>query len=738
MFHRRTADRALRPRWGVVGVARWSARHPWRAILAWGAFVGICLVAGAAAGTKTLSDPDTAVGQWGRAEKIVASGHFADPVVENVLITARSGRLSTSEAAAAVAQARTRLGVLPAVARVRPAVTAPDGRAVLLPVELTGKAEAATDTVVPVLAATAQVARSQPQLRIEEVGPGSIDRALSASLGKDFHRAELVSIPIALALLLLAFGAVIAAGIPVLLALSAVAAAVGLSALTSQLLPVTEALSSIVLLVGMAVGVDYSLFYLRRAREERERGASTLDAVELAAATSGRAVVVSGITVIVAMAGMLLSGTAIFRSLAIGTTLVVAVAVVGSVTVLPALLAKLGDNVDRPRVPLVHRLRRPGADSRVWRAVLRPVLRRPAIAFTVAVAGLLALAAPAFGMRTAMPGDADLPRSIPIVASYDRLIAAFPDTGSTHQVAVAASAGNSAAVRHALADLVRRTQSSTEFATTPAPAIRTSADGRVSTVDLPIPYDATDARAARSLTELRQQLVPDTVGRLAGAQWAVGGETAADTDVGHVLTSRLPWVFAFVLGLSFLVMLITFRSPVIAATAITLNLLSVGAAYGLLVMVFQHTWAEGLLGFTSNGAIVTWLPMFLFVILFGLSMDYHVFVVSRIREAALAGAPTREAVRIGITRSAGVVTSAAAVMVAVFGIFATLTGLDFKQLGVGLAAAILLDATVVRAMLLPATMALLGRWNWWTPAWLAPSPCRASPPQPTRELEPAR
>lgn len=721
----------------VVRLARWSARHPWRALLAWVLFVGVCLLSGSLAGTKTLSDADSAVGQWGRAEKIVAAGHFADPAVENVLITSRAGALPARETAAALAQARAVLGRLPAVARVRPAVTAANGRAVLLPMELAGRRDAAAKTAVPVLAATARVAAGHPGLRIEQVGDGSIDRALSASLGKDFHRAELVSIPIALALLLLAFGAVIAAGIPVLLALTAVAAAVGLSALASQLLPVTDVLSSIILLVGMAVGVDYSLFYLRRAREERERGASTLDAVELAAATSGRAVVVSGITVMVAMSGMLLSGTAIFRSLAIGTTLVVLVAVVGSVTVLPAVLAKLGDKVDRPRVPLVHRLRRPAGESRLWGAVLRRVLRRPGLAFAVSALALAGLAAPALGMRTALPGAEDLPRSIPIVDSYDRLIAAFPATGSTHQVAVAAPAAESAAVRAALAELIRRTESGGLFATDPAPSIRTSADGRVATVDLPIPYDANDARAARSLFELRERLVPQTVGRVAGAQWAVGGETAANTDFGRVLRSRLPQVFAFVLGLSFLVMLVTFRSPVIALTAIGLNLLSVAAAYGLLVVVFQHTWAEGLLHFTSNGAIVSWLPMFLFVILFGLSMDYHVFVVSRIREAALAGETTRQAVATGITRSAGVVSSAAAVMVAVFGIFATLTGLDFKQLGVGLAAAILLDATVVRAVLLPATMTLLGRWNWWTPAWLAPGLRRAPPRPAERELEPA-
>ncbi len=700
----------------VVRVARWSAEHRWRAVLAWLAFVALCVAVGGATGTRSQSDSDAAVGEWGRAERIVEDGRFADPAVENVLITSRAGALDRDRAAAAAADARGRLDALPQVGTLTGPIDSPPGDAVLVRAEMVGAADDAADHVGPLLAATAAVQAAYPDLRVEQIGGATIDKALGDAYEGDFRQAELLSLPVTLVILIVTFGALLAAAVPVLLALTSVAAAMGLSALASHLLPVTDTTASVVLLIGMAVGVDYSLFYVRRAREERARGRTALDAVEIAAATSGRAVVVSGGTVAVAMAGMFLTGSAIFSSLAVGAILVVAVAVLGSITVLPAVLAGLGRWVDRPRVPFLHRLTlRPERRSRLWSALLRPALRRPVAALVVGAGVLVLLALPAAGMRTSLPGLADLPRSIPAMQSYDRLTAAFPTEGAVHVVAVRAPAERSGEVRSALLDLAGRAGASPRFAARGEPDLEVSADGRVSVLTLAIP-DADDSPGAeQSLRELRGALVPQTVGRVPDASVAVGGGTAASVDFSAVLSSRLPFVIAFVLGLTFLLVLVTFRSVVVAATAIVLNLLSVAAAYGLLVLVFQHSWAEGLLDFRSNGAVVAWLPMFLFVVLFGLSMDYHVFVVSRIRELALRGLPTRDAVREGIVSSAGTVTSAAVVMVAVFAIFATLTGLEFKQMGVGLATAILLDATLVRAVLLPAAMTLLGRWNWWAP-----------------------
>jgi len=449
--------------------------------------------------------------------------------------------------------------------------------------------------------------------------------------------------------------------------------------------------------------------------------------VEIAAETSGHAVVVSGVAVIVSMAGLFLAGDSIFSSFAVGSILVVAVAVLGSLTVLPAMLAKLGRWIDRPRVPVLWRLtaRRTGPDGkpaapRFWPAVLRPALRYPLVTLVVSVGVLGALAIPALNMKLQFPGMQDVPRTTPVMQAYDRLVAAFPNTGTSHIVAVRATAERAGEVRAALTSLALRAQADPLFTAGGAlePQVEVSADGRVSTLDIATPYASRSDEAGQSLDRLRRHLVPAALGGVTGAEYAVGGEVAGNVDYAAHVRSKLPLVMGFVLVLTFLVMALTFRSVVVALTSIALNLLSAGAAYGLVVLVFQGTWAESLLGFTSMGAVVSWLPLFLFVVLFGLSMDYHVFVVSRIREAVRRGMPNRDAVAHGITTSAGVVTSAAIVMVAVFSIFATLSTIDMKQLGVGLAAAILLDATIIRAVVLPSLMALLGNANWWAPRFL--------------------
>ncbi|MFI9642218.1 MMPL family transporter [Micromonospora sp. NPDC051925] len=725
----------------TVRLARWSAEHPWRAIALWVVFVAVCFVGGNAAGLNEATEADQAIGESGHADVIVTEGNFTDPAVENILITPRTGALDQVAAKAAATDAADRLRQVTGVASVGTPVPARDGAALLVPVTMSGDRQTAADRVQPLRDATAQVQDAHPRLRIEQVGGASIDQALNDTLSRDFRQAELLSLPVTLAILIVAFGALIAAGVPVLLALSSVAAAMGLSTLASHLVPATDTTASVILLIGMAVGVDYSLFYVRREREERAKGRSGLDAVEIAAETSGHAVVVSGVAVIVSMAGLLLADDVVFSSLAIGSILVVAVAVTGSLTVLPALLAKLGRWVDRPRVPLLWRLTAPRAGQparpRFWPAVLRPALRAPRATLIVSVALLLALAAPALGMKLKQVGIEDMPRTIPAMQTYDRLTAAFPNTGTSHTVAVRAPAGQADQVRAALTGLARTAGADPLFAPVEAdgPKIEVSADRRVSVLELPTPYASRDDRAVRSLHELRDDLLPAALGGIPGVEYAVGGGVAASEDYARHISEKLPLVMAFVLALTFLVMIWTFRSVVVAFTAILLNLLSAGAAYGLLVLVFQGSWAEGLLGFTSMGAIVSWLPLFLFVVLFGLSMDYHVFVVSRIREGVRGGRSNADAVAYGITSSAGVVTSAAIVMVGVFAIFATLSTIDLKQLGVGLAAAILLDATIIRAVVLPSLMTLLGEANWWAPRFLR-GRSRATTPSadPTAEL----
>ncbi|RJK93508.1 MMPL family transporter [Vallicoccus soli] len=709
-----------------MAVARWSARHRWTALLLWVAFVAAAVVAGSAVPGRQLEGADGAVGASAPADRALEDAAFGDLPTEQVLVTPRGGG-AVDPASPDVAALAGRLRAVEGVARVDGPVPAQDGSAVLLTVGLgDGRGDAAeqVEAAEPVSAALAQAlagaAERAPDLRLQQVGDVTLGAAVDRVYEDDLRQAEVLSLPVSLAILVVAFGALLAAGVPLLLALSAVGAAMGLSTLASYLVPSTDVTASVILLVGMAVGVDYSLFYVRREREERDRGASDRDALETAAATSGRAVVVSGVTVVVAMAGMLLAGEATFASLAVGTILVVAVSVIGSVTVLPALLALLGRRVDRPRVPLLWRLQRRSANGgagRLWPAVLRPVLARPALALALGVASLLALAAPALGMRLSSPGLDDLPRSIPELRVLDDVRAAFPAEGDAHTVAVWSRDGaalDRAAVDAAVAGLQERVAGDDRFAPGGL-AAEYDEGGDVARVDVPLPYRADDPRADATLELLREDVVPATLGAVDGAEAAVTGSTAWNVDFRTLLDERMPYVVGFVLLLTVLVLVLSFRSLTVALTAAALNLLSVAAAYGVVVLVFQGEWAEGLLGFESNGAVVTWLPLFLFVILFGLSMDYHVFVVSRIREGVRAGLGTREAVAHGITRSAGVVTSAAAVMVAVFAIFASLTALDFKQLGVGLAAAILIDATVVRAVLLPSAMALLGERNWWLP-----------------------
>jgi RND superfamily putative drug exporter len=720
----------------TVRVARWSATHPWRAIGLWVVFVAVCFAAGGWVGTRDATDEDLAIGEAGRATTIIADGHFADHARENVLITAREGRLDQGEARAAAADAAKRLGALDEVLEVGDPVPSRDGNALLVPVTMAGDQDEASDNVDVLLDQTAAVQRAHPGVRVEEVGDKSIGKGINEQVANDLSKAEFISLPVTLVIMLVAFGAIIAAGVPVLLAMSAVGAAFGLSALASHVVPSVESIGSVILLMGMAVGVDYSLFYLKREREERQNGASHTRAVEIAAATSGHSVVVSGIAVIVSMAGLYLANDAVFASLATGSVIVVAVAVLGSLTVLPALLAKLGKRVDRPRVPLLWRLTNRTGPPRVWPKLLRPALKYPLVTFLLSVLALGALALPALDMKLKSSGAEDLPRAIPVIRSYDRLTAAFPTEGTTHVVAVRAEPGQAAQVRTELTDLSNRTRGNPLFADVTAPVIKASRDQRVTTLEIPTPHAPGTEDGKRSLAQLRDTLVPATVGTVGGAEYAVGGNIAGNEDYADNLGDRMPIVIGFVLLLTFLIMAWTFRSLVVAATALLLNSLSAAAAFGTMTLVFQHSWAEGILDFHSNGSLVAWIPLFVFAVLFGLSMDYHVFVVSRVREAASSGLSTRDAVAHGISRSAGVVTSAAVLMASVFAIFATLSMNEMKQMGVGLAAAVFIDAMIIRVLVLPSLMALLGPANWWPGRIRSDAPLPKSPIEdhPTEQL----
>ena len=694
----------------TVRMARWSATHPWRAIALWLVFVAACIVVGGQAGTKEVSDRDLGVGQSGQAFGVIQDAKLGAPDSEDVLISARSGRLSLPAARAAATEVRDRLAALPVVADVAAPVVAPQGQALLVAATL----EPDTDSATSLQAVTAAVQRGHPELRVEEVGDLSLGDAVDQQVGDDLSAAALFSLPVTLLILLIAFGAILAAGVPVLLAFSAVASAIGLSALASQVIPDSGSTSSMILLMGMAVGVDYSLFYVKRAREERQRGRTHLDAIEIAAETSGHSVLVSGAAVIVSMLGLFMSEDPVFASLATGSIIVVAVAVIGSLTVLPAVLVKLGRAIDRPRVPFLWRLATQTREPRFWPAILKPALNHPGRTLAVSVALLGALALPALGLRLQSDTAKSLPTSIPQTQTLHRLTDAFPSRNTTQTIVVKASAGQAKTVVAQLNALQAKAQATRYFdGGLGDQPMRASADGTVHVLDIDTPYDAESTQAHRALTLLREQLVPQAMAGIPGAQAYVGGETAESVDTDRALSDRMPWVVGFVVLLTMVIMGWVFRSLVIALTTALVNLLSAGAAFGVLVLTFQHSWAEGLLGFQSTGAVVNWIPLFTFAVLFGLSMDYHVFVISRIREAVADGMTTRDAVRHGITRSAGTVTSAAIVMVSVFAIFASLHMVEMKELGVSLAVAVLVDALVIRVIVLPALMTMLGRWNWW-------------------------
>jgi uncharacterized membrane protein YdfJ with MMPL/SSD domain len=703
-------------------MGRWSAQHRKTAIWGWLGFVIVAFMIGGAVGTKTLDNAQLGVGESGRADRTVDAA-YPKSADEMVLVQSATQTANSLAFRAAVGDAQFRLSQLPYVYEVESPYTpanrtqiSADGRSALIRFKIAGKQTTAKKRASATLRAVAVAQAAHPQLTIGEFGDASSDNQVSDSISNDFKTALVTSLPVTLLILFIAFGALVAAGVPLLLGLTAVIGTIGLVGLISHVSAVDESINEVILLIGLAVGVDYSMFYLRREREERESGRSEEASLAAAAATSGRAVLVSGFTVMIAMAGMYLAGARTFQSFATGTILVVAVAVVGSLTVLPAVLAWLGDRVEKGRIPYLSRRKWNVGESGAWSRILNPALRHPVVAVVAAGGLLVFLAIPAFSLHTATPGVETLPQNLGVIKTYNRIQAAFPGGPIPAQVVVHADDVKAQPVIRAINDLTARAGASPEFKRPITTTV--SPDHTVEQIDIPVVGDGTDSRSTAALAKLRDELIPATIGQVPGATADVTGYTASSEDFNDTMKSHAPVVFVFVLSAAFILLLFTFRSIVIPVKAIILNLLSVGAAYGVIVWIFQEGHLESLLDFKSNGAIVSWMPLFMFVVLFGLSMDYHVFILTRIREAFDRGRPTVDAVSHGIKTTAGVVTSAAVVMISVFAIFATLSLLIFKQLGVGLAVAVLIDATIIRGVLLPATMKLLGDWNWYLPKWL--------------------
>ncbi|WP_194909515.1 MMPL family transporter [Catenulispora rubra] len=736
----------------AAALGGWSARHRKTAVFGWLLFVVLATVVGGAVGQQGLTDAQNGVGSSAQALQILQNAGLSDPASEMVLVHSAS---QTTDAAsfrtavdAVVSGVQNTKQSAPIQSPYSAGLISKDKHSALVVFDVVGAPDKASDHAQPILDAVAKVRAQHPDMKFDEFGDASGQKWLNESLGSDFKRAEWTAVPLAFGILLAAFGALIAAALPVLLAVTAFVAALGLLDLISHAIPVASTSTSVMLLMGLAVGVDYCLFYLRRERQERAAGRSPQEALNVAAATSGHSILVSGITVMVAMAGMFLTGMHIFDGFALASILVVAIAMLGSVTVLPALLSMLGDRIDwGRRKNRRHRSARqagpayatvqsypinpgypgsptnaaypahparpaPAKTDRLWNATMAKVLNHPKFFAALATGALIVLAIPALGMKTqSLSVNQLLPANSPLVQTYNEISAEFPASPSPGMIVVQTPDVAAPAVTQAVEAF--KTQAAADGALGSGPVQVTPYPAQhVLKILFPVAGRDADAQAVAAITKISDTIVPHTFGAIPHTTAATGGSLALSTDFNRQLDRSLLPVFVFVVSVTFLLMLFAFRSWVIAATAIVLNLLSTAAAYGVMVAVFQHGWGAGLVGTKAVGALESWIPLFVFVVLFGLSMDYHVFVVSRIREARERGLSTKDAVAHGLRATAGAITSAAAIMVAVFAVFGTLDMQDFKQLGVGLAVAILLDATVIRVVLLPTVMILLGERNW--------------------------
>ena len=712
----------MQPKNLAARAGRWSATHRKTAILGWIAFVVLATLIGGKVGQRTLEDSASGNGDSKRGAMIIDDAGFPKQIGERVLIQGKGAIKSDDpQITAAVKDVVSRLGQIkgvtdiesPLKAENRANTVSKDGRSVLvtfaMPAETKTKADIKNlETVADApLAAVAAVQRAHPDLRVQEHGDASQPKALGPQERADEAKEMNFSLGGTLIILLIAFGAAVAAGVPLFLGISAFVATTGLLGPASQLMPLHAAVAQVTMLIGLAVGVDYAMFYMRRMMEERDNGRSSADALDVAAATSGRAVLISGFTVMAAMAGMFFSGNPIFSSFGVGTIIVVGVAMIGSLTFLPAVLSYLGQKgwLEKGRVPYVAKRRHKNkGESRIWNAILNRVLKRPALSAILAGALLVAMSLPALHMQFKDPGTDGMSRSgTPILKTLDRIDAAFPGGSVPATVVVKAKDVTTPQVQSAIKQLHDQAIATGQLS---EPSnVDVNPAKTVAMVNLSVKGNGTDAASNDSIEVLRSEVVPATVGKLAGAEAVVSGQTAMSKDFLDTMKSHLPIVFAFVLSLAFILLLVTFRSIVVPIKAIVLNLLSVGAAYGLLTWLFQDGHGEQALGFNSVGGITPWLPLFLFVVLFGLSMDYHVFVLSRIRELSRPGHVHRQRGRPAASRARPASSPAPPRSWSSRSAPSPRAlSQDMKQLGVGLAAAVLIDATIVRAVLLPATM----------------------------------
>jgi putative drug exporter of the RND superfamily len=707
-------------RLSTKALAAAGARHPWRAIGAWVVVTVLAVVAIVTFLSLTTEGKPTNNPESQRAEDAELAAFPPDPettttdvvVIRSEQYTVDSPRFKAfvrgfvdDPEISALDARRTYL------ANEGSGLVSEDRHATLIPVALFDDDE--TDALVDKVEGLEEDAGA---FAVTVTGTETLDHDFNLLSQEDLENGELkFGLPAALIVLLLVFGAVVAGLVPLLMAIVAIVVALGLSAILSQQFELSIFLVNMLTGMGLALGIDYSLFVVSRYREERGQGRTELAAIEASGATASRAVLFSGSVFVIAMFGMLLVPNSIMRSLAVGAILVGIVSVIAALTLLPAVLGLLRDKVNALRIPIVGRrsLEESNPEGRFWGTIVRHVLRRPGLSIALSAGLLLALALPVLRLDTGTSGVSVLPDRFASKQGYLALERNFPGT-TTDPAEIVVENASGAGVSTALAELCSRLAADARFG---EGEIRRSADGEVALLSVPVAGDASSTAATDAVRELRDEIVPQTFARTQ-AEVLVGGTSSENIDYFSSVINPAPWVIAFVLLLTFVLLTVVFRSIVVAGTAVALNLLSVGAAYGLLVLVFQDGIGADLLGFQQADTIEAWVPLFLFSVLFGLSMDYQVFLLSRIRERYDQSRDTTDAVTFGVGSTARIITGAALIIVAVFSGFARGDLIMFQQMGFGVAIALLIDATIIRSVLLPSVMKVLGDWNWYLPRWL--------------------
>ena len=585
-----------------------------------------------------------------------------------------------------------------------------NGRAVLLPI-LVG-----SDAAIKPVVAVTQATPATPGFQVAITGDHTAANDFATLSQSDLKNGELgFGLPAALVILLLVFGAVVAGLVPVLMAIISIIVGLGFVTLLSLEFSLSLFIVNMLSGMGLALGIDYTLFVISRYREERAAGAPQEAAIALAGATASRAVLFSGSTFVVALLGLLIVPTSIMRSLAAGAIIVGVISVAAALTLLPALLGLLGDRINAVRIPVLGRNlgRATASEGRYWGAIVERVLRRPGLSLAVTAGAMIALAVPVLGLHIGASGVSSLPNSVPSKQGYLALRNAFP-TQSPYPAQVVVEGGNSA-VRADLVSLEHRLAVDPRFG---AGQIQISSTRHTSVLTIPVQGDPVGGPAIRAVRDLRAHVLPTALAAT-GAHVLVGGKTEQNAEYFDAVTQPTPFVFGFVFALSLILLTIAFRSIVVALISILLNLISIGAAYGLLTLVFIHGYAASFFGFEHVPAIDAWVPLFLFAVLFGLSMDYQVFLMSRIKERYDSSRSTRDAVVVGISSTARLITGAALIIVAVFSGFARGQLVQFQEMGFGIAVALFLDATLIRTVVLPSALVLLGRRSWYLPSWLS-------------------